>query len=362
MVILVIGGAGIITVVRDRPSPTSLLPLPGHLPMIAPGVQVAALDTDRPFGMGRIPRETFHWPIKPFDRAHVLRATFAEPRGIGGVGGPKGAGAPRARYLASIGQIAPLGHRGLHTGVDIVAADGTPVYAVRSGVALTEDGPGYEGHVIVGGFGYWHLTNMVPTGTRVTAFRTVLGRVFPGQRHVHLTRYAAPGSGEAPDDPVNPLVSGGLTPYSDTAAPSLGRLQAFDTAQRRISTNALRGPVVLALSAADIQSKGGTRTGLYALSYRLRAADGTSILGPVPVFRFQVLPAQGVARRLYTAASTRHRFQTIFWYRLSDRTPTHDGFLHTESLAPGAYSLEIRASDARGNTAQRSYPLTVLGP
>ena len=323
---------------------------------------IGALDVDRPFGVGYVPAARFEWPVRPFDHPHVLRATFGEPRGLLDAGGPSGGGPARAQYLASIGQIAALGQRILHSGIDIVVADGTPVYALTSGTARTGGGNGYDRYVIVGGFGYWHLSNTVAVGTRVTAFKTILGYVYPGQGHVHLTRYAAPGLGEAGDDPVNPLLGGGISPYVDTAAPLLGAVRAFDTSQQRVPLGALKGPVVLAVNAVDVQSAGGTRTGVYSLGYRLQDASGARVLGPIRVFEFQVLPAKGVANRLYTVASTRHTFRTRFWYRITDRAPTNDGFLHTERLKPGVYRLEITAGDARGNVARRGYMLGVARP
>jgi hypothetical protein len=350
---IALGAAGAIAVVLSQSSG-----LTKRLVAIAP---VAALDVDRPFGLGHVPPLTFRWPVKPFDRAHVLRATFGEPRGLSEAGGPAGAGAPRARYLASIGQISAVADRSLHNGVDIVAPDGTPVYALQSGIAKTGGGTGYDGNVIVGSFGYWHLANTVATGSRVEAFTTVLGTVYPGQRHVHLTRYTAAGRGESADDPVNPLLGGGLTPYSDTRAPVVGALIAFDRSQAKVPIKALKGPVVLAVNASDVQSAGGTRTGVYSMGYRLRNSTGTVVLGPVSVFEFQVLPAAGVADRLYTVASTRHTFVTRFWYRISDRAPANDGFLHTERFAPGAYRLEVSADDARGNVGRRTYPIRIVG-
>ncbi len=309
--------------------------------------------------MGKFPHEPFVGPVKPFDQAHVLRATFGEPRGLKGAGGPAGGGDPRARYLASIGQIAPVGTRSLHDGVDIVAPDGTPVFALESGIAKT-GGTGYDGNVIVGSFGYWHLSNTIPTGSAVTAFTTVIGKVYPGQQHVHLTRFTAAGRGEGADDPVNPLLGGGLTPYADTQPPEFGQLVAFDRSQNKLPVTALKGPVVLAVNAADVQSAGNTRTGVYTKGYQLRDGAGRIVLGPIPVFEFQVLPVHGVANRLYTAASTRHKFQSRFWYRVSDRAPSDSAFLHTERLVPGNYMLEVSAGDARGNVAHRAYPIRVV--
>ena len=134
----------------------------------------------------------------------------------------------------------------------------------------------------------------------------------------------------------------------------------FDTAQRALATGGLSASVGLAVKASDAQSPGGTRTRIDSLSYPLRDGSGKAMLRSIDVFAFRLLPVHGVTRRLYTAASTRHRSETQFWYRVPDRTPSDNGFLHTERLAPGRYSLEITAPGARHNTNRRPHPLTVL--
>ncbi len=117
----------------------------------------------------------------------------------------------------------------------------------------------------------------------------------------------------------------------------------------------------MAVRTADVQSVGGARTGVYTLGYRLSAIGGGPGLGPFAVLRQDAIPLQSVAKRLYTAASTRHRFLTRFWYRITDRSPTNDGFLHTETLPPGRYRLTVTAGDARGNVTSRSYGVGVGG-
>lgn len=312
-------------------------------------------DTDFPFGAGRVPPARFRWPVKPFDRPHVLRATFGEPRGLldAGIGAQ---GASLARLLSRADQLEPIGRRVIHTGVDIVAPDGTPVYAVESGIART-GGATWDQYVLVGRFGYWHLASPVPSGTRVRAFVTQLGVVYPGQQHVHLTRFASAGK-----TPFNPLIAGGLEPYTDTAAPVIEKLVAFDPAGRTVPLDALRGPVVLAVRAADVQSNGATRTGIYRLRYSIVPTGGSRpVIGPTDVFRFDVVPTQAEGDVAYTLGSTRHRFETKFWYRLTDRSPSSDGLLHTEQLPPGRYEVVVVASDARGNKAQRQFPIATVG-
>ena len=311
-------------------------------------------------GLAALP-QTFGWPIRPFHREHPLRATFGEPRAVIYLGLPL-LGAARAEALNRMDQVALAGRRSLHNGVDIVARDGTPVSAVTSGVAITA-GAGYERHVTVGPFQYWHLASTVPTGTRVVAFRTVIGRVYPAQHHVHMTRLALDGN------PLNPLIDGGLTPYSDTAPPRLGHLIAYRPDGTTIPLGALTGPVVLAVNSFDVQSFGGLETGLYRLDWSVRLVGARhSAVGPLELFRFDQLPPDAVGERLYTLGSTRHATHPHFWYRLTTEPPDahrllRGDLLHTERMPPGRYRLVVTAWDVRGNRVRRGYLLDVVhGP
>jgi hypothetical protein len=344
----------------DFPRLPARLP-PGLLALAAAVVALAVLAQPNPPTLlarhvaagGRTPvLQRFPWPIRPFHRPHPIRGSFGEPRGILDLGlGLRGG--PRALALQHLDQVEPIGRRVLHTGVDIAAPDGTPVYAVSSGTAFTS-GLGYGRHVIVGRFGYWHLDDAVPNGTRVTALRTVIGRVYPGQGHVHLTRFG-------PDWlPLNPLVGGGLTPYRDTAPPRIDRLVAYDREGRRERLLALRGPAALAVQAYDVKSLGGLHTGLYRLSYEVLPRVGARpLVGPVTVFRFDRLPPGSAD--IYTLGSARHGLCTRFWYRLASPGDGLDGLLPLERLPPGRYRVRVTAADERGNRAQRTFLIASLG-
>src|SRR5215210_2201872 len=137
----------------------------------------------------RAPGAVPGWPVRPFRRQHRLRAGLNELR-----------------------------PGNLHLGVDILARDGTPVYAVQSGTVTEIVRAGRDTHVRVGSFEYWHIQPAVGEGQAVGAYGTVLGTVLPGAAHVHLSELS--GSRY-----LNPLRPGGrvLAPWRDDARPVLGR-------------------------------------------------------------------------------------------------------------------------------------------
>jgi murein DD-endopeptidase MepM/ murein hydrolase activator NlpD len=131
----------------------------------------------------------YGWPIKPFGLQHPIRGFFGDPR-IGG-----------------------HDSRQFHFGVDISAANGTPVYATIDGTVsfLHPDAISIAG---AGGvaFEYWHIVPTVRSGQRVAAYETVIGRVEKPWAHVHFSERR---NGVY----VNPLRSGALTPFVDDTAP-----------------------------------------------------------------------------------------------------------------------------------------------
>src|SRR5256885_14371861 len=69
----------------------------------------------------------YPWPIKPFHKQHPIRANFGDPR---------------TRFwntMLTDGLDGP-GLFQFHNGLDIAAAEGTPVYPVLSGTARLIDG------------------------------------------------------------------------------------------------------------------------------------------------------------------------------------------------------------------------------
>src|SRR6478672_10121588 len=112
------------------------------------------------------PSASYGWPVKPFDRQHPVRGSFADPRSIFR-GNPTPRGLMTSRCACSY-----------HQGIDISAPDGTDVYPVRSGVVriVTPDWVEIDSD---GGnaFQYWHIKSAVQVGDHVQARRTILGQI-----------------------------------------------------------------------------------------------------------------------------------------------------------------------------------------
>jgi hypothetical protein len=129
------------------------------------------------------------WPLKPFHEQHPLRAGLNERR--------------RAN---------------MHEGVDIQAADGSPVYAIQPGTATVIGVGTVDERVQVGSYQYWHIHHRVSDGQYVTPYATVVGTIIKSAGHVHVSEVQGGRF-------LNPLRPGGrvLAPWTDTAAPIIGR-------------------------------------------------------------------------------------------------------------------------------------------
>jgi hypothetical protein len=285
----------------------------------------------------------YQWPVKPFDSQHPIRGAFGDPR-------------------SQLGTIDTTWNNPLsfHDGVDIQAHDGTPVYAIHSGivsitnaeaVAVAWPGKGPDAALT---FGYWHVVPAVLNGEYVSQSQ-LIGYVRPGAGHVHLSerRFGVY---------LNPLRRGGLAPYSDDTRPVIRRLVVYAAgSSRQLRLDAISGRVDIAVDAYDppamrpwapwsdaIWSPAHIGwSGIYGSSWR---PLGGPALG-VDFARLSTLPLQDV----YAPGTLQNAPDLAgidqFWLVRG---------LDTSSLV-GDQSVTVTASDTRGNRTTRTFGLTVVG-
>jgi murein DD-endopeptidase MepM/ murein hydrolase activator NlpD len=288
---------------------------------LAPGSVQAATHTfglrqTQTLGASPAVPPAYGWPVKPFDRQHPVRAFLDDPR-IGHEGG-----------------------KAFHFGIDVAAPDGTPVYAVEGGMVYLShgslavvSGPHHE-------FGYWHIRAAANLHEHQIVHRhQLLGTIAPGWGHVHFAERIG-------DEYVNPLRPGGLGPYTDPVAPTVvdvavarhGRdfqliAHAYDTTWPPVPGPWANEPVTPALLRWRLGSSGSWHV----------AAD----------FRRHMLD-----RSLFTsvyAPETRQNHQS---------KPGSFAFFLTRDWKPadGTYTVEVEASDTRGNRAIGTARITVSRP
>jgi hypothetical protein len=274
---------------------------------------------------------SYGWPVKPFDRQHAIRAGFGDPR-LHLVGG-------QARGA-------------FHFGVDVVAPDGSPVYAVAPGWV---DSRRYDSVSICRAdkhcFAYWHIRPVVRSGTYVQLHQLV-GHVLNGWGHVHLAerlhgRYR------------NPLRRGALSPYRDHTAPTVAWVQLFGGNGQSADTRALAGVVGIVAWAFDTPPIAPPPPWNFAfvapvsLGWQLRTSDGRSVAKQTTVSFAKTTP-----RRVYSSVYARGTYQNkpnrpghyLYWI-------TH-GF-NTAAYPNGTYLLEIDARDSRGNVGSNTIGITI---
>lgn len=310
----------------------------GPSPAVVRGERVARRSPcDRP-PVGRL---TYHWPVKPFDRQHPIRGNFGDPRTL--TSESFGADTPRSP-----------GSFSFHNGIDIAAPVGTPVYPVVSGVAELSGDDEIIVHTSDGRtFQYWHLVARVRTGSRVSAYRTVLGTIRREAHHVHLTEI----DGFRVHDPVAP---GHLEPYRDRTPPVVIGLVLHAAGGGQLDPERLAGRVVIEAEARDLPPLSVPGEWLdfpvtpAFVAWRMTTASGRVVVPETTVVDFRTTePPNRDFWRVY-AAGTYQNFPVFghryFWhvvgryvFRLTDRP------LDTRTLRNGEYEIRVDVADVCGN-------------
>jgi hypothetical protein len=248
-----------------------------------------------------------------------------------------------------------------HSGVDISALGGTAVYAVAPGTVyfLSAKEAYFRGRPMALGvrgkdvrFEYWHIRPAVESGRRV-AEHQLLGQVITKWGHVHLTEMRR---GRA----VNPLRVGCLTPYDDHTKPTIVSVMLYrGGSYLPVSSISLSGRVDLVLDAYDTPEltpnwPSAVVTPALIRWRLLSEATGKAVIPTQTPVDFR-LHKPNVALTDVFAPGTRQNGPKRsgvfnFWLVKS---------LDSSKLPNGAYSLLVLARDTRGNTAHRTFKLTV---
>ena len=314
------------------------------------------------------------WPVSPMEGPHEIAGTLGEARG--GQGGER-----------------------FHAGIDVRLDEGTVVRAVRDGAVSAPISAGEFGTLNewlrIGATTYVHIrvgrtrdghpvdparfaASYDETG-KIVRVRVRRGTHFSagdaiatvnGFNHVHLN-VGWPG------EETNPLRYR-LAQFEDTVKPTIakGGILLFDEAWRPIRRGGRKpvdvsGRVRIVVDAWD-QANGNRpnrRLGLYALGYQVLTKSGTPAPGfeqPHDSLTFDRLAMEPEAARIVYAPGSGIPFyggrRTRFLYVVTNRF--HDGvaaegFWDTTPLAPGLYTLRVRAADIRGNEAAANRDLAV---
>ncbi len=294
------------------------------------------------------PSYAYSWPIKPFDRQHPIRGAFGDPRTVAkdepfGVTGPTAGGG-----------------YSFHTGVDIAAPPGTPVYAVVSGTVVRKMGHWIRVDASQSRqFDYWHLLWNVKLGQEVVARQTLIGWIQRPFDHVHLGEVDGVHS-------VNPLARGHMTPYADHTTPRAVALAVEHDGKPTLTQG---GPVGthdrLAIDAVDPPAMPvpGPFNGLpqtpALVEWRLRRGEHWSPWTTAADVR-QIIPHTYDFWKVFAPGT--YQNVPVFDHQLEHGVPGRYLFrvaLDPSTLTPGTYELEARVTDIRGNSSTTTWPIEI---
>ncbi len=271
----------------------------------------------------------YGWPLAPFDRQHAVRGFFDDPRQEG------------------------TGPASFHFGIDISAADGTPVYAVADGIVrLQPDSLALVADTGDRTFSYWHVDPVVDDRAHVAAGDEV-GTIKSGFGHVHFAELH--GSLY-----VNPLRPGGIAPYVDTTSPAVASLGAV-MGGRAVDSADVHGVVDLVVDAYDTPSPP-------------LPAPPWGIVHAAPAYiRWRLVPQSARAAPWHTAVDFRsylapmEKFASVYAPSTQLNRPNRPAHLvfylarrwDSRLHADARYRLQAEVFDSQGNSGRAGVWLTV---
>jgi murein DD-endopeptidase MepM/ murein hydrolase activator NlpD len=308
---------------------------------------VCACALAAPAGAGAYP-----WPVRPFNKAHPVRANFGDPRTIFSLS------------LFTNGLQGP-GDFQFHNGVDIAAKDGTPVYPVVSGTVKLFEGTEIsvktdDDRV----FQYFHLVPVVQDGEQVIAKRTLLGYVAHTFGHVHLTEIRG-------FHVWNPLAKGGLAPYRDTTKPRVTSI--FMRAADQIAPLdplGVCGTVSIVAEAYDWPAMkvpgpfAGFPVSPALVTWSMRKVGGSVLQPDIPAFDVRTsLPAKPDFWDIYGRGTYQNapRFANRQFNLMPGRFLYNlNSAFDTRTVANGVYQVSAAADDVRGNRTLLNQRFTIV--
>lgn len=242
--------------------------------------------------------------------------------------------------------------RSFHFGVDISAANGEPVYAVRAGIVHLQ---GRRALAVADGdlaFGYWHVVPAVSHRQRV-AQHQLLGHVQAPWLHLHLTERRA-------NEYRDPLRPGALTPWSDATRPQVTRI-VLSRRGRTIAPNAVAGAVDVIAEAHQMPPRPvpspwhDLPVTPARLRWRVRRGARTVRAWHTPVDLGKGLLPPQKFDLIYAPGTRQNRAEMPGLYRF------YLAHAWSTSLLPDdAYEIEVEASDRFGNNGTRHLPIAIV--
>ncbi len=244
-----------------------------------------------------------------------------------------------------------------------MAADGTPVYSVVSGLAIA-----HQGNVKVytnndRRFQYYHISPSIKAKQCVVAYKTVIGHIQAPHGHVHLI--------EVDGKTIrNPLAPGHLEPYHDKTAPVVDGVHFSDDQGRLVDSSQLKGVIYVTTNAHDMPALPilhdwpGLGVTPATVTWELHSTDGRVVIRSQTVADFRRTdPGNQDFWKIYAAGTHQNKYgdknlRRVRQVGLYSYNLTPSG-LDTRTLLNGTYVLTVKASDTYANHGSRSESITI---